>query len=66
MKHNLKISVSKEPKKKGVVSCRECTVRERLLRFLLGDKLRLTIIVPGDTVSELAIAKIKEGGQIHE
>jgi hypothetical protein len=41
-------------------------VRERLLRFLLGDKHKLTIIVPGDTVSELAIKEIKEGGQIHE
>lgn len=66
MKHNLKISVSKEPKKEGVVSCRNVTVRERLLCFLLGGKQKLTIIVPGDTVSELAIAEIKEGGQIHE
>ena len=66
MKHNLKISVSKEPKKNGVVSCRNITVRERLLRLLLGDKQKLTIIVPGDTVSELAIAEIKEGGQVHE
>ena len=66
MKHNLKISVSKEPKKNGVVSCRNITVRERLLHFLLGDKQRLTIIVPGDTVSELAIAEIKEGGQLYE
>ena len=66
MKHNLKISVSKEPKKNGVVSCRNITERERLLRFLLGDKQKLTIIVPGDTVSELAIAEIKEGGQVHE
>ena len=66
MKHNLKISVSKVPKKEGVVSCRNITVRERLLRFFLGDKQKLTIIVPGDTVSELVIAQIKEGGQIHE
>lgn len=62
MKHNLKISVSKEPKKKGVVNCRNVTVRERLLRLFLGDKQKLTIIIPGDTVSELAIAEIKEGG----
>ena len=66
MGHNLTISVSKKPKKEGVVSCRNVTVRERLLRFFLGDKHKLTIIVPGDTVSELAIKEIKEGGQIHE
>lgn len=66
MKHNLKIVVSKKPKKNGVIRCRNVTVRERLLHFLLGDKQRLTIIVPGDTVSELAIAEIKEGGQLYE
>lgn len=66
MRHNLKISVSKKPKEEGVVSCRNVTVRERLLSFFLGDKKRLTVIIPGDTVSELAIAEIKEGGQIHE
>lgn len=66
VKHNLKISVSKEATKESVVSCRNVTVRERFLRFLLGDKQKLTIIVPGNTVSELAIAEIKEGGQIHE
>lgn len=66
MKHNLKISVFKEPTKESVVSCRNVTVRERFLRFLLGDKQKLTIIVPGNTVSEPAIAEIKEGGQIHE
>ena len=66
MKHNLKISVSKGQKKNGVVSGGKITVRERLLRVLLGDKQKLTIIVPGDTVSELAIAEIKEGGQVHE
>lgn len=66
MKHNLKISVSKEPNKEGVVSFRNITVREHLLRFLLGNKQKLTIIVPGDTVSELAIAEIKEGEEIYE
>lgn len=66
MGHNLTISVSKRPKKEGVVSCRECTVRERILRLLLGDKHKLTIIVPGDTVAELAITEIKEGGKLHE
>lgn len=66
MRHNLKISISKKPKDEGVVNCRNVTLRERLLRFFLGDKKRLTVIIPGDTVSELAIAEIKEGGQIHE
>lgn len=62
MKHTLKISVSKEPASGGIVSCRRISVRERILRFLMGDKQRLTIIVPGDSVEELAISEVKEGG----
>lgn len=66
MKHNLKISVSKKPQTGGIVSCRNVTIRERFLRFLLGDKQKLTILVPGDTVQELTISEIKEGGISHE
>ena len=66
MKHNLKISVSKNPQRGGIVSYRNITVRERLLRFLLGDKQRLTILVPGDSVQELAICEFEEGGKKHE
>ena len=62
MKHNLKISVSKKPKNGGIVSYRNITIRERLLRFLFGEKHKLTILVPGDTVQELAISEVKEGG----
>lgn len=66
MKHNLKISVSTKPQVGGIVSCRNVTVRERFLRFLLGEKRKLTILVPGDTVQELAICEIREGGKGNE
>lgn len=66
MKHSLKISVSKNPQTGGIVTCRNVTIRERCLRFLLGDKQKLTILVPGDTVQELAISEVKEGGISHE
>ena len=62
MKHNLKISVSKMPQTGGIVTCRNVTVRERLLRFLLGDKQRVTILIPGDSVQELAICETRKGG----
>ncbi|WP_352399425.1 hypothetical protein [Anaerotignum sp.] len=62
MKHTLKISVSKKPVNAGIVSYRNITIRERLLRFLLGDKQKLTIIVPGDSVESLCISEIAEGG----
>lgn len=66
MKHNLKISVSKEPQTGGIITCRNVTIRERLMRFLLGDKQRVTIVIPGDSVEELAICEITKGGKEDE
>ncbi len=62
MKHTLQISVSRKPVSDGIVSCRNVSVRERFLRFLLGDKRSLTIIVPGSSVREVAICEAQEGG----
>ncbi len=66
MKHTLKISVSRDSPDNGIVSCRHVTIREKLLRFLLGDKRRLTVIVPGDSVESLSINEVGEGGAEHE
>lgn len=66
MKHKLKISVSKQPQTGGIVTCRNLTVRERLLRFLLGDKRRVTVLIPGDSVGEIVICETKEGGSTNE
>ena len=61
MKHTLQISVSKKPKNDGIAAVRKVSVREKFLRFLFGDKTRLTVIVPGDTVQELEIREIGKG-----
>ncbi len=61
MKHNLSISVSKQPNNGGIVSCRHVSVRERLLRFLLGTPTKLTIVVPGDSVESLSINEVTGG-----
>ena len=66
MKHKLKISVSKQPQTGGIVTYRNLAVRERLLRFLLGDKRRVTVLIPGDSVGEIAICETKEGGSTNE
>ena len=55
MNHTLNIKVSKERSNGGIVACCRLTVRERLLRFLLGSPVKLTVIVPGDSVDEVAI-----------
>ena len=62
MKHKLKISVSKEPQSGGIVTCRTVSIRERLLRFLFGDKRKVTVLVPGDSISEIAICETGKGG----
>lgn len=66
MRHTLQISVSKKPVNGGAVSVRRVSIRERLMRFLFGDTVRLTVIVPGNTVEELSIREIAEGGLVHE
>ena len=62
----MQISVSKKPVNGGAVSVRSVSVRERFMRFLFGDKVKLTVIVPGGTVEELSIREIAEGGLVHE
>lgn len=64
MGHTLKIGVMKVQPNGGIISCRKVDLRDRLLRFLLGEKRRLTILVPGDSVKTLSI--IEEGGNTDE
>ena len=59
----LKISVSKEPPHGGIDGYRKVTMRERLLRLLLGRQRKLIVIVPGDSVKMLSI--VEEGGEMH-
>ena len=66
MKQTLQISVSKRPVNGSAVSVRRVSIRERLMRFLFGDTVRLTVIVPGNSVEELSIKEIAEGGLVHE
>ncbi len=60
MRHTLRIKVSKQRANSGVLACRQVTVREKLLRFLLGSPVKLTVLVPGDTVDEVAIKKVAD------
>lgn len=60
MKHALRISVARHPADTGIASVRSMTVRKRMLRFLLGDRKHVTVIVPSDSVEELAIRELKE------
>lgn len=61
MKHAINISLSKEREPNGIIACRQMTVRERLLRFFLGSPMKLTLIVPGDSVDEVTIREVAGG-----
>jgi hypothetical protein len=57
--HALKIGIGREtPPGGGIVRCRRLLVREKLLRFLFGVPMRLTILVPGDSVQSLSITEV--------
>ena len=66
MKHNLKISVSNELQIGGVVRCRNVSLREKLLTLLLGRKERMMILIPGNSVAELSIVEMPEGGATND
>ena len=66
MKHKLKINVSKEPRTSGIVNCRNLSIRERLLRFLFGEKKRVTVLIPGDSVEEITICENRKGEDENE
>ena len=66
MKHNLQISVSDKPQRNSMVSCKNITLRERFLRMLFGRKQKITILVPSDSIEELAITKVKKGGSYEQ
>ena len=56
MEHNLENKCFKKADEKRS-ALHTISLRERILRFLFGRKQQITIIVPGDSVKELAICK---------
>ena len=66
MKHNLTISVSKDPRRGGIVQCQNISMREKLLTRLFGRKQKVMILVPGNSVSTVTITEIQEGGKPNE
>lgn len=60
MANKISISVAKHPRQNGVVSLRQVTIRERLLRLLFGNPHHLMVIAPGKDVQRLQINEVKE------
>ena len=61
MRHKVKISVSDVPETAGIVTYRTVGIRERLLRFLIGEKRKVAVLIPGDSVGEIAICDEEKG-----
>lgn len=59
MEHQISISVSKHPQA-GTVSLKRVTIRERVLRWMLGVPTHLIVIAPDNSVKQLQIQPLKE------
>lgn len=56
----LHVRLSNKASPKDTISFKKVTIREKLLTLLLGDRKKLTILVPGDEVEKLTIIKEKK------
>ena len=62
MTEKLKITVSKSDMSADFASCRRVSVREKVLRRLLGYKRNVTVLIPGEKISQLSIEQVPEVG----
>ena len=60
MANKISISVAQHPHQDDVVSMRQVTIREHLLRLLFGNPHHLMVIAPGKDVRQLQINEVKE------
>lgn len=58
IQHRLKLHIVKDiPEDPGVVATKTVPIRERLLRFLLGKRRQVTLVVPGNSVRQIDITE---------
>ena len=55
MRHNVNLTLGNQNKREQLINLRTISLRERLTRFLLGDKHKYTIVVPGDSIDQVTI-----------
>lgn len=65
VKHNLKISVSKEPKQDGIVACKQMNPKDRKFKSMLNGMQGVMIIVPGNSVEDITICEVDSKGGEH-
>jgi hypothetical protein len=63
LKHRVTISVTRpDGIRDPVVQSGSLEFRSRLLNLLLGEKVGLLVITPGDSVETVEIREVKKGG----
>ncbi|PKY70200.1 hypothetical protein CYJ40_07060 [Brevibacterium ravenspurgense] len=61
IQHRLKLHIAKGiPEDTGVVATKIVPIRERLLRFFLGTRRQVTLVVPGDSVRQIDITETED------
>ncbi len=63
MEHKIQISVTKQPKQDGLVSCKTVRIKERLFKKLFGEKQKVVIIAPSNCIQEISICE--KGGEMN-
>jgi len=66
MQHTMKISIAKDTGSNGIVRCQKVSLRDRVLKRLLGNSDKVMVIVPGNSVKTLAIQEVPEKGDDYE
>lgn len=62
MRHKLEIGVLKGEPRDMVAGCRKARIGKRLADRLFGNRGKVAIIVPGDSVKSVTIEESKEDG----
>jgi hypothetical protein len=67
LKHKVTINVARPGGENNpVIQSSERSIRSRFLNWLLGKKIDLLVVTPGETVETVEIKEIKERGEGHE
>ena len=59
MKHELNITIGKDPSKPPILRMKTISVREKILRRLFGPEQRLTVLIPGRSIETVDIKEIE-------
>lgn len=61
MRHKLRLNLAEQEEREQIIKLRRVSLRDRLAKFLLGEKRKYTIVVPGDSIDQVTI--IQKGSE---